>query len=937
MNNTDNLNIFIKNQNLSFSNDLIYNRNSISNDNLIDIGKNNIIGRNSNLDPLIILDNSLENSGKKLIYLEENNKEDNKKNKTSLNNLYISIDSKNIFTKLNENNINEMNKKIKKRYYQNDESSEKIRQLSNAIRTNLLEYLIPKKADYFQICLYISKQFKKKKLLENIEKNIEYFFTKRVYFKYAEKIKIDKNITYNLGLILCYIYNNLNKYKIKDFESFNKTIVEVRNKKIDVLNDFFIYCNNNDLKPEDINKYEYFENVKKKYMLEPELIFLINVFNLVQMIEIDFDFEGELFNLNEFSLFFIVIININYLLNDLNDIKLNLINRNLLYGIYGVNNLRLFNETKYNLFFKKNKIIFNNNIYTEKWDFDQDFILENYRELKTEKTFYYKDIKIPEIKPNIDEISIKSKNSIKINNIFKHNFSFISNNIDNNNYEKLRRKTLTFSSNNLSMNKNIEKENNIIEFFKDIVNDNINILEMILITLFSLDYFQNLKKIELILNESYFYECCSYFRNSSKINIGNSHIFDFIYNKLIKINSLSLEINSFDLITFNRMLKILYNNNNLLSFKCSLFSSDCTYFPQAIHKTNNQNIINKFIKINQNDNINDLNFRSEEKFFRNIYNTYERNLKHFFEIIKLKKKLKILGFNFDIPFPILNDEKYIIIIIKFILNILLLCIDNDSDSIIEELIILSPYLVINGYKFLFFDKLLDNIHNNKCLIKLNIQMKLYNIINIHKLISERLKILNIGDFDLFSLKIFVENITNYNFCKISSLEEIGISLNKTIFKLDEDVKLIIAKLFNIKILNLSSINLYSNIEINKNEEFKEIISLLNNNWTPSYLFLINDKSNNIINNNSKLIKTVNYITRKTNNKNKKNENENQLDNTNEIFRCLKLLLNKGNGLKLDFFSKKNIISKILRYLYVSKPATISFKLEKDKKYDMYFL
>jgi hypothetical protein len=385
------------------------------------------------------------------------------------------------------------------------------------------------------------------------------------------------------------------------------------------------------------------------------------------------------------------------------------------------------------------------------------------------------------------------------------------------------------------------------------------------------------------------------------------------------------------------MLKILYNNNNISSFKCSLFSSDCTYFPQAIHKTNNQNIINKFIKINQNDNINDLNFRSEEKFFRNIYNTYERNLKHFFEIIKLKKKLKILGFNFDIPFPILNDEKYIIIIIKFILNILLLCIDNDSDSIIEELIILSPYLIINGYKFLFFDKLLDNIHNNKCLIKLNIQMKLYNIINIHKLISEKLKILNIGDFDLFSLKIFVENITNYNFCKISSLEEIGISLNKTIFKLDEDVKLIIAKLFNIKILNLSSINLYSNIEINKNEEFKEIISLLNNNWTPSYLFLINDKSNNIINNNSKLIKTVNYITRKTNNKNKKNENENQLDNTNEIFRCLKLLLNKGNGLKLDFFSKKNIISKILRYLYVSKPATITFKLEKDKKYDMYFL
>ena len=209
-------------------------------------------------------------------------------------------------------------------------------------------------------------------------------------------------------------------------------------------------------------------------------------------------------------------------------------------------------------------------------------------------------------------------------------------------------------------------------------------------------------------------------------------------------------------------------------------------------------------------------------------------------------------------------------------------------------------------------------------------MKFYNIININKLIGNKLKIINIGDLDLFSLNHLIENIDKYNICENSLLEQISISLNKTIIKLEDEVKLLIAKLFYLKIKNLSSISIYTNIEIKSKEEFEEIIKIINNNWISSYLIIFNDKSNNIINNNSKLYKNanLNYITKKIK-KSTNNKININIDVSDEIFFCLKKVFNKSLGKILDFYSKKKIISKILNYLYVSKELTLNFSLPND--------
>ena len=949
--NNEELIFTINNKNISFSNDNLINLNEIQiKSKVLEGNKDNDSSMNN-----CILDTSYENSKENVIKLEINNKEIN----PIINDAYIEINSRNIFTKIKEKYIYEMDKKFKKIYFQNNESLSKLSQLSDSIKENLIEFLYPKKkSDFFQLSHQISKIMKKQKFLQksNLEENIKYFFTNRVYFKYAQSITIDKKFIINCGFILCYAYHYLNNSKIKDAESFIKVINEIKQQNTDLLKDYLFYCNNKGIKPEYIEKFKYFnKSMKKQYPLIPELIILINMLNLCTKIIIDFDFEGEKFTPNELHLFYITLLNIKYIVKDLKFIKLNLINRNIQYGIYGVYSQKIIRDSKLYHYFKKNNTKFKRYIYKEKWNFEKDFALEYHKNRKIQKEFYYNidnifnldDINIEDDIFNDKKISKNSKNTNKkksdkiFGNYFKStNSSHDDSELNPNESQKRRSCFIPSSSkaNKLLLSKEDDKNSidKLIDYYKDVVDDCIYILEMIFVALTSLNNMENLEQIELLFNESYFYEYNSFFRNICKINIGNSHILDFIYNKVIKMTSLSFEINFFYFVTINRLFKILYNNDNISSLKFSMFSSDCTYFPEAIYKIYNQNIIHKSMKIIENEHKKDLYCCLEDNFFKNIFPYFEKYLNYFFLILK-DKHLKTLGLNINIPCPILNNEKYIIIIFKFILNIILLSID-DVKSCIEELTILSLNLVVNGHKIIFLDKFLENIkNNNKSLLNLNFQMTLYNVMNIHKLIGNNLKILNIGDFDIFSLRHFVFNITQYNFCKNSSLEQISISLNKIIKKFDDIIKVLIAKLFYIKIRNLLSINIYTNIEINNKKDFQDILTLIKDNWVSTYLIIFNPKSYIFINNSLKEaeISDINYLAYKNRLSNINNKDGLKIVDYNnisdEIFFYLKYIINKNYGSNVDYFSKKKIISNILKYIYSSKNATLRFNFEEDKK------
>ena len=874
---------------------------------------------------------------------EENSDDTKNSNKIDVdlinkNNSFLLIDSDHIFKKISPDYINEINSKLKIKY-QNKDTANKLRKLSNSINMNLLEYLYPNTiADFFSISKEISKIIKKTDLLkkDKLENNISYFFSQRVFFKYTKTLMININFIHNCGPLLCYIYTHFDDYKIKDGNSFRKSIIEAKKQQYNILKELYLYCNDKALRPENVNKLSFFKGLRKKYILQPELILILNMLHLVIKINIDFDFSRKEINNNEFHLFILIILNIKYLINDFKDIKINFANRNIQYGKYGVNNYRLEEEFNYNIIYKMNIKSFNKNIYNEKWNFENNFNLELYRASESKKSLDSNDndtyltdyiqIDLNDINFNSTENCINYMKSCSKDNIEKKN--------DN---KGLKKRSLTFLNNSNKNKINENKVNSFQEYFIDFIKKHSNIFEMIFVTFFSLDILQNLDTIELILNESYYDEISEHFKESCQINIGGCHLLDFIYYKLIKMKSLNFEINSFDLLTFNRILKILYNNNNLINLKFSFFSSDSTYLPEPIYniyKENRENKLMKCIKITKMNQIG-LKVKIDEKFFKDIYTYFIRNLNYFFEILKYKN-LESIGLNFDIPSPILKDENYIIAIIKFIINILILYYCN-SEYKIQELIILSPMLIINGNKYLFFDRFLNDINNSDNyakIINLSIQMKFFNIKSIHKLINKNIKILNLGDFDLFTLNNFLEEINKQSFTENSSLEKLTINLNKLLIDLNDDIKLSMAKLFNIKIKDLSIINLYTNIDVKNIDEFKQILDLIKDNWIPSYLILFNSKSYNIINNNLKITKNIEYITEnqpKTKNNANIDDNEKILVKREDAFKFLNKAFDSRSYLRsLDFYNRKAIIANIFKYLYVCKKIIINFNIPKDK-------
>ncbi len=78
-----------------------------------------------------------------------------------------------------------------------------------------------------------------------------------------------------------------------------------------------------------------------------------------------------------------------------------------------------------------------------------------------------------------------------------------------------------------------------------------------------------------------------------------------------------------------------------------------------------------------------------------LLTTFTRNLNNYFNLLKIKTltNLEELIMRFDIPIPILENEKYIILIIKFILNLLISITFQENK--IHTLRILAPYLELN--------------------------------------------------------------------------------------------------------------------------------------------------------------------------------------------------------------------------------------------------
>ena len=188
---------------------------------------------------------------------------------------------------------------------------------------------------------------------------------------------------------------------------------------------------------------------------------------------------------------------------------------------------------------------------------------------------------------------------------------------------------------------------------------------------------KNIKKLSLYFHTSYSYEMHISFKTN--LNFDLSHFLIFL-NKIDTLKEVNVSFNSLDDKSFEYILGILFKNTNLNILRLSFFTPDINYYDNSLFNLCSSKKISltklfgeydEFLKKNEeNQDIKINDFILREK----LLNSLVINLTNLTTLLKLQllKNLTELVLRFDIPLPLQKNECYIILIIKFLMNILIM-------------------------------------------------------------------------------------------------------------------------------------------------------------------------------------------------------------------------------------------------------------------------
>ena len=699
------------------------------------------------------------------------------------------------------------------------------------------------------------------------------------------------------------------------------------------------------------------------------MIFLVNVLQGIDTLEFDIEFYGEILNEEDLKLFTITILNISYILPKLEHVKINFINNNLQYSLYEKYYTKIFNiliiREEY---IKKNKIKNIYSIYNQKWDFEHDFNLEEYRQdqiendKKMNKIYNLKFDKYSIIYmiDNNNIIINEKRNSICNSAIFKisktiktttcGDYEIISED-EEEDEDYLRKMKHTKTTLNEQEIKNTQHDN---RNSSDTSQQKSLIYNIILMTICGVTRIDSIKRLNLLSNDFYNRDLIIYLKKNFGIDVisidKEFHTLDLLYNKTKNLDLLNIEINSLEILSFDKILGVIYKNQSLNSLNLSLFSSDVSYLIIALFKAyeeikSKDEIVNYIL--NEEKNLTAENF--ENKIINDISIYFIENINLLFEIIKTKDNLEVLGLNFDLPNILINNINYNVPIIKFILNIILLIDNNESKNKnkIKKLTLLSPNTELDNKISTHINNIFKDIRiykkNNTNLQELSIQIKLYNIIYIKNIISTNLIKLSIGDLDIITFEELINYLTSFEFSRKSLLSSLTIKILKNITYFNTKLKLLLRKLFDIKIKSLLELKFFSNIIISNKMNYIYLLNIMKNNWIPSYVITLNEKSkdiqtkfNNIKNEIkflvSNCIRDIIFkdVPQDSINKNRNSQNN---DINDEVLWMLKYIFYcRYSNWGLNFLEIKNINFSIFKYLYFTSSIKLRHKLEESPKY-----
>ena len=765
--------------------------------------------------------------------------------------------------------------------------------------------------DLFDFSLKMSKK------LEVTREQVEVCFEVLLNKKNATILDLDTESLSALGRMISYSYSKMEIYKINDMRKLEETKEKVIKDKINNYDEFIKWCAQEKKDPKEEKITEYLKKKRRNYDLLPEIIFLLNHFSKITIVNIELDkiYHPECSD-DDYKFFEIAVLNLNWILISLENIKLNLNCRHIQSSL-----LKRYKEkissvcnTINDVIKPKDKIFRETNSFLKKWNFLGHLKLPKHNKKKEEDEVVQSKT-----------LEIKEKKAIFSAKTFGKAFKTIA----------------TIGENIINLTKDKPKN----ETRAYIVRQNINIFEFIITCIFSLNETKKGINIELVMNDTLNGEFFLLLNDTYKFewvtkeDSTQFHIFDLLlFNKVISnIQKLNIEINCFDIITFNKILRFLYFNKSLTKFNMSLFSSDFMYIPEFLFKIYSEIHMEKSannLKRNFDDDtylfcdIKDM----ENKMLDDLYENFVELLGTLFEIINSKKQLTEIGFNFDVPKNIRTKSNYMVAIYKFILNTFFYVKKNN----IKIFSLLSPDTRLNSIEKPEIDEIIKSInfnqHNN--LEELTLQLNFVELQSIDCFIIPKLKILNIGNLDLKTLEYLSNVISSYKFNINSGLENLSICLSRSVTDFNSDIKKILAKIFQIKIKELESLTLLTNLDLRNKKDNDDFLNLLNYNWISKYIIIFNgsDQEYNTDEASAKLNYMVpNLLASKLVQKRELKKIEDIKDKPEFYYWCLKYMFNvkKKDNWRMDnnwkykdkFKNKdgsKKLIFDILKYINIIK-------------------
>ena len=309
--------------------------------------------------------------------------------------------------------------------------------------------------------------------------------------------------------------------------------------------------------------------------------------------------------------------------------------------------------------------------------------------------------------------------------------------IEGDEIKRAQRESVYVSSvgNNLNTRNNINQthtsaEMGTPELLKIFVQKNDSFFKMIYLYSYYIQALKkNLNKLELYFQTPYSFEIQLMLRIYES-TYDNYHFLAFT-REIESLKEINLSLNCLDSVSFRRIFFLL-KNSKLSSLRMSFFTSDINYYENSLlsfWSSKKLSIRKLFIEqkqylINSNG--------DKERYLNNFIIDHINlkdfciNLQYFFNLIKmiLINNLDELVFRFDIPLPIINSEKYIMLLVKFIIDLLIMITFQNNH--IHTFKLLSPELTFDSIKMPFIKELFREICINKENTEDNLDEKLTN-------------------------------------------------------------------------------------------------------------------------------------------------------------------------------------------------------------------